>query len=567
MPEEEIQKIQESRKKTEQNIDLDELLLELAIEKKKDLEAAYKKLGKTINPLVLIQLPNKDKESEDRNEETKEHFVRRFLAEQGVESYRVATWLSGHQENLVEITNNHSHIDYLLFKEAPATGWDCPRASILVMYRDIKKDSFRTQIIGRILRMPEAQHYSDPQLNAGYIYTNYQRAEIKDIPDTAKNQVKTQFSTIRPYLQNITLSSVFFNRASYNDLGADFQAVFISVANEFFGLSGDLTESIHQNAREKLIKKGLDFELFEKLQIAMIVNAKISDFDYFNRELKTKGEQKNYELSGNDLQRLFDLLCYRAIGDQQEESRKYNVSRSWEPLKRAIRVWLGYTVPSDQKIWYKIVCNDLLKEDSVLKRIIGDALEKYRLVHAKKVEGKKSKDKTEFEWTVPTSRAFGQDFQEMMPQPRLSALNPFFVQSEYRGKQNEEKFIEFLEEQGDKIEWWYKNGDQGREHFAVSYTDSQTASEEAFYVDWIIKFKTGDLIGLYDTKGGITAKEGEGKDKAEWLQKYIAKFNDASQKLMGGIVIDSAGWKVQNNKQYQYNLLNLGQAGWKNLEL
>ncbi|GAH95392.1 unnamed protein product, partial [marine sediment metagenome] len=36
-----------------------------------------------------------------------------------------------------------------------ALGWDCPRAQILVLFRDWKSLTFSVQTIGRIMRMPE----------------------------------------------------------------------------------------------------------------------------------------------------------------------------------------------------------------------------------------------------------------------------------------------------------------------------------------------------------------------------------------------------------------------------
>jgi type III restriction enzyme len=86
--------------------------------------------------------------------------------------------LSDEQENLESITSNRSNIDYLIFKQAAATGWDCPRASILVMFREIGNPIFKTQVLGRIRRMPEAKHYNLSILNNGYVFTNYTKNSI-----------------------------------------------------------------------------------------------------------------------------------------------------------------------------------------------------------------------------------------------------------------------------------------------------------------------------------------------------------------------------------------------------
>lgn len=52
-----------------------------------------------------------------------------------------------------------------------ATGWDCPRAHILVKLRKNMDETFETQTIGRIRRMPEACHYGDDDLDSCYVYT------------------------------------------------------------------------------------------------------------------------------------------------------------------------------------------------------------------------------------------------------------------------------------------------------------------------------------------------------------------------------------------------------------
>ena len=47
----------------------------------------------------------------------------------------------------------------MVFKQAITVGWDCPRSSILVLFREWKKFEFSIQTIGRIIRMPEMKHY------------------------------------------------------------------------------------------------------------------------------------------------------------------------------------------------------------------------------------------------------------------------------------------------------------------------------------------------------------------------------------------------------------------------
>ena len=56
-------------------------------------------------------------------------------------------------------------------KQAISTGWDCPRAKILVKLRENMHEDFEIQTLGRIRRMPEAKHYENELLDNCYLYT------------------------------------------------------------------------------------------------------------------------------------------------------------------------------------------------------------------------------------------------------------------------------------------------------------------------------------------------------------------------------------------------------------
>lgn len=68
----------------------------------------------------------------------------------------------------------HTHeIRVLLAKDAVSTGWDCPRAEVLVSLRPGKDDTHVTQLLGRMVRTPLAQSTSVERLNAASCYLPY----------------------------------------------------------------------------------------------------------------------------------------------------------------------------------------------------------------------------------------------------------------------------------------------------------------------------------------------------------------------------------------------------------
>ena len=167
---------------------LDEFFLRLALRQRNILEEKYRNEGSDIIPLLLIQF-NDDKKNED--------IIRvKDILDREYDNNRhndYAIWISeadNKKDKLRSPDNVIANLDsnavkILLFKQAIATGWDCPRAHVLLKYRRVatKKDantisSFDIQTIGRIFRMPEPnrfadknyKHYDDDDLNYGYVY-------------------------------------------------------------------------------------------------------------------------------------------------------------------------------------------------------------------------------------------------------------------------------------------------------------------------------------------------------------------------------------------------------------
>lgn len=370
-------------KQEKKEIDQDILLLTLALNKRQELLEHYKTLNLKINPLVIIQLPNDDQARKETLDKSKLDIVKDFLNKNSITDEHIAIWLSEKKENLEEIEKNDSEVQFLIFKQAAATGWDCPRASILVMFREIKSPVFHTQTVGRILRMPEAMFYPVPELNFGYLFTNYERNQIQ-LPDNKQNKNKPYIykSKRKTSVHPITLESTFLSRTDYNDLGDSFQLTFKEVANEFFGIK---EKEMINYVIKKLEGKGLEVKA-AKIENNLIVNAEIKDFDNFVEEIRHKGEDLSEETSRNDIERLYNLLCFEIISKQTEENKKFAPERSWGKVKTALNVWAAEVLKEKRSRYYTIIVKNLLKpeENSALRQVISIALEKYRPIRGKR---------------------------------------------------------------------------------------------------------------------------------------------------------------------------------------
>lgn len=535
-------------------MDQDEILLELAFHKRQDLIKQYEKLGVEVNPLVMIQLPNDDQVGKDTTATNKQEIVKNYLKEKGVFENEIAIWLSQEKVNLEYIEDNKSPISFLLFKQAAATGWDCPRASVLVMFREIKNPTFAIQTVGRILRMPFGTHFPLPELNLGYLYTNYKRNEV--IAEYGKNKTDNRPSIYGSYrktdIKPITVESVFMSRTDYNDLGDSFQEVFSEVANKYFGISNDTPTQ----ALKKLEAKNLETK--PSVTNGLIVGVEIDDYDNFTKELIAEGSSHDQEMSQHDLERLYNLLCFKFISHQIDENKKFAPERSWGKLKTALNVWLLNITEQNRQSIYKLVVNDLISPSSVLAPVISTALEKYRPVREKEVNKKSERSKRTETIEIPRDSLFFTDQYEEM-KVKKCAMQPFYIEKDYKGEANEKEFIKFLEDNKEVI-WWYKNGDTGSEFFSISYYNLDENKEKLFYPDWIIQTK--NTTWIVDTKKGSTAEITDTKYKAEALQEWIK----GKKGFAGGIVVQDGpnGWKLQNSKIYSYNQSFIGWKDFKN---
>lgn len=517
-----------------QSLNEDEIMIELAINRRNELKKIYENLNLDINPLVLIQLPS-DMNEKEEVVTNKKIVVLNYLKSRGVLDEEIAIWLSGNNKvNLEFITQNNNEVNFMLFKVAPATGWDCPRASILVMFREIKSPSFHTQIIGRIKRMPEAKHYENEILNKAYIYTNYNKSHIRDIKESVENKLPIYFSKIKDEIEQISFSSMYYNRVDFNTLSPEnmWQQYMINI--------------LDKNKAD--IVNFVDLKL-ESISNKIIVDATINSFDSFMVQLKQKANETNFNFSRNDIEKLYNLLCFEELEKQENDSAKYNPSRSWSALKKALNVWFSKSFGLHREKIYLIIVNDLLKSNSYLKKIINRALIGFRKEYEITLKEKDGKEIVNV--LIPQKEVgFTDDYEQL--EVSKNAYDKFFNRKKYKGKENEENFINYLESQ-ENILWWHKQADSGKENFAVEYFDTQEKKERLFYPDFIIFTKEKKLF-VVDTKNGDTAKSTETKNKAEALQRWI-KENQQNYdfELIGGIVLfEYPKWLINYSDEYVY---------------
>lgn len=478
----------------------DIMVLKEALKKRAEIAEAYKKAKNNINPLLLIQLPDRKTQQEDR---IKEEVVRFLKDKYGIttENGKLAIYLSEEKENLENIAKNDQETEVMIFKQAIALGWDCPRAQILVLFRDWKSLTFSVQTVGRIMRMPEPDtgHYLNEVLNHGFVYTNLTNIEIKE--DIARNYITIYTSKRIKNYKPIKLESVYrLRQREKTRLSPLFIHLFLQEAKTY-------------ELDKKLKTKG------QKIELSFISDFEAESVDkLINKEIK--GETKIDTKHEKDLQKLYDFFVRNNLSPFYPEGR--SIGRVKEAIYNFFRLRLGMQYTERFAEIINIVLSPKNKQHFV--NVVDSTKEKYISETQKMdIELQKVSD-----WELPELLNYGGNYTNL--KVKGSAMLPFYYDNRWK---TEKAFIKFLEE-SKKIEWWFKNGDREATFFAVSYVENK--QQKPFYIDFIVKMKTGG-VGLFDTKSGQTIKDA--KEKSDGLQKHIKEQNKKSNKLIGGIVANT----------------------------
>jgi len=483
----------------------DELVIDAALKKREELLKAYKKEGVKINPLVLIQLPDRIGQTEDEQK----NLVIRILKDKyniSTDNGRLAIWLSGEHVNKEEVEKPDSEVEVLIFKQAIALGWDCPRAQILVLFRQWHSPVFSIQTVGRIMRMPEPDkgHYKNDILNYAYVYTNLSDIEVKE--DLAGGYLSIYISKRMDNYEPIDLLSCYSVRhREKTRLAPLFIEIFLKVAREY---------GLKQNIDKK--RQEVDIKIFS--------DWRIEDIDSLVGKTLSGDKQIKIDNYDFDFQRLFDFFVRKSL--QEGTVSLYPEDRSVDEIKQSIYKFF--------EIEFKMKSGE--GEDEAIRVVLSErniqhflnVIDKAKEEYIKEVSKREPELGFVERWNIREKLNYSENYQK--EERKKSVMQPFYSDKKWK---SEMAFIDFLEK-SENVEWWFKNGDRDATFFAVPYEDN--GEQKPFYVDFIVKLKDG-RIGLFDTKAGLTKQVAD--PKIDGLYKYIQNENKKDKKLFGGIVANT----------------------------
>ena len=498
---------------TSEYSDIDEEdIISKGLEKLNYLEGLYKKEKSNIQPLLLVQLPRKLSSDEEQPFVDK---LEKYLLKKDIsyENKKLARYLDRDKINLDKDNQPLSSVSVLFFKEAIAVGWDCPRSQILVSFRDIKSITFSLQTIGRIMRVPEPNRgwYSLDELNNAYIYTNQENFKAKAELMTG-NFLFFKTSHRKEIYKNLNLTSYFRprNNPKYR-LESEFVDLFVETANEM-----NLINEIDLKPK-KIFRKRIQNEI-------------ITDIDTFEEiKASTNKEVKTYKNLFYEFEKKIKLDLVSPFNPQETNFRQIkNSIRAFFEIENSLPKLIKTS--EEQEIeWLKIFLNE--KNYSLFKNVLEKSKHKYQ----KQFVQSSMPVEIVNMWEIPKTINYEKNVVEQKFSKNI--MEPYFTSTSWESEKNFERFIDNL----DSVEWWHKNGESDKTHFAVKYVEGK--KDKLFYVDYIIKFKKSKKIGLFDTKQG-DKKILESEQKNIGLQTYLK----SSSNLIGGLVSNtndnySGNWK------------------------
>ena len=485
-----------------------EFLLDKALNKQREIHSLFLNRKLDINPLIVVQLPN--------NSDALCDTVESFFASKGIntESGTLAIWLSNRHENVDNISENNAETVAVIMKQAVATGWDCPRAHILVKLRENMDETFEVQTIGRIRRMPEAKHYENDVLDSCYLYTFDGKFTQGVKTSLGKSALEAKTIFLKNEYKTFTLTKQ--QRTMITDM-RDPRKALASIAKYFkkqYGLTGDKKENVTR-------LKTKDFIFFEGI-VRVTYSGVIS-------ELSELTEQE----------RLNRISLYEPINTTVHGREYHNrvgrigleIGLEYKYTNTIIGKLFGEKFEYREKVLsltprelYAFVINNFDTIRRAFREAMAIQLDEIPMT---------IEQVSEKPFYIPQSILFTYDAQSKVQSiSEKSVYNGYLMSAEPRSS-SEKKFEKFCE-RCDSIEWFYKNGDKGDEYFSIVYIDNAN-HQKLFYPDYIISVNGETWI--IETKGGFD-KSGASEDidsfspkKFEVLKAYLEKYN-----LKGGFV-------------------------------
>lgn len=513
-------------------------LLTLADAKRKEIQKHYKDIGRNVRPLVLIQFPSGRPETVEG--------VEKKLEEMGYtyDNHMVSIWMSGKKIDLPDnLTENDAEPVFLLMKQAISTGWDCPRAKILVKLREGMSEDFTIQTIGRIRRMPEVKHYGDNVLDCCYVYTYDEKYKSGLLSDLDKSyEIEKLFLKNKCRTFTLTKETRDMEFAGIGDREV-MKKIRRHLIEKYHLVNRDGDKNTYLSNDEfeenKKILEGNGY-IFGEYVLGRILQGRFTTTDALENAdeshfLETKS------LAGKDNKHYLQLL--RAFDDM-----KGIVGLKQHQVRAVFRKLFSTNLRSRYRIlaidgneFTAFIINNEKQLKIELREVATDLFYDLSLeLEPRKVS-----------FTIPEEDLFRYDSTAKDDSEYMSNAFKKYSAGNASSKTRsmpELLFEQYCEEHADMVDWVYKNGDGGSQYFSIVYLTG-AGSQQLFYPDYIVRKKNGD-VWIIETKGGEQGGHSKNIDRMVEAKFNALKDYGRHYKLNWGFVRDMDGKLYINNTTY-----------------
>ncbi|WP_416755994.1 DEAD/DEAH box helicase [Mycoplasma aquilae ATCC BAA-1896] len=498
------------------------ILIKAAEQKRLEIVKAYESIDSQyrINPLVIVQIPNKS--------DSLIHYMQENLFDKmgvSVENGKLAIWLDNDKQNIEGIEKNNSAVEYLIFKQATATGWDCPRAKILVKLRDNMAENFEIQTIGRIRRMPSQRHFDDDKIDNCFLYTF--DAKFKDNVLMQANGIEVARVNLKPEFNKFTLVKEERNlRTSEHD---DDQWIRTSkLIYKFLKEKYKLTRDLEENAKK------------------LADNGYIIDTKFIHDDMRQGQVQELSGMIDDVLVRKDVRYHYNTAANHNDETHAIDKLRNilgfdGKQLKNMLNTLISSRRANEYLERYQIIEIGLAKPQIFLINNVNKLASDFQefTTQANIVNNynlfESDEDIVRSNWYIPTKDEIVYDStskdKKVFTKNVYEEYDASMATTKNKIRSLPEHLFEMFCQSNKHIKWYYKNGDKGKPYLSLIIKKEGLERLQAFYPDYILEDSKG-TIWIIEAKGGESF-QGESKNidpfsaqKYATLKRYEKWYNN-----------------------------------------
>lgn len=480
-------------------------ILEIACNKFKEVKAKYiDKINEPslagINPAMLIQVRNKhSNEITDSQFDEEINQIISIIKSKGLtytiyfgddkSSSKFQTTNIREKIDLKSISQNNSDIDVIIFKIGPATGWNIPRACMLVQLRNVSSDTLNVQTIGRIRRNPNPSFPDDELMKINpnsisknyYVYSNYEKKNREWSYYILQDKFKQNIDDFKFYNGQINRNILkeTANSKKYND---------------------EILSLIDKKQILNYISNELEYE-YNKTHKLIATKEEIKDNNgnYVWREKKSLRNAIELEMYINDMYKIHQNY----VSETTINNINSKINKWWNLLESTKKIY------SKNLIWYaifKLYLNDIKKfhqKTMQIRKKENSNLQEFELINTKKLPS------NSYQWNTS-------NFIDMLDNSDIKTtekeLNYAYLNSDNKSNKHyldsnpeqfllnkikdefKELYVDYVDEPNkfnEEIKIWTKNPTLHGINY--EYYENEYEIKNSF-PDIIIKYKTHQLI-------------------------------------------------------------------------